>query len=484
MGLLQGLGQAKPVSEFINTAGQYQTTQSNLETQRLQQHILQQQAQQVEKDNKEYHIDAALSLYPEQDRPFIKNALATAGKISPAGIVIGKDMREVPKLFEQYPKIAIGRGQMEYESLASENEKLGKKGDADSQQKMLANATRMTEIKKHIQSLSGKEEVDKSFTLSEGQARFGPDGRPIATSAPKQEVKDNFVLPSGDSVTLMKDGTYLNEDGSLYDGDRSVLQKVGQTEPKEAISDFAVFYRGQKESNPNATEASISQAWHKLKRDEAAAAGESRGAAFAASRPVQVIDRTTGRGKVISLADVEVANRLEPGRYEPIAGSPEFSADKKSYENITKGMDTVMAFEKGVQNSLTLVDNLSKQMQRTKIPGVNKLSQYIQYNAGDPNVKAFQNALTAAMTEYMKVTTAGTGISVQELTQGAQQRAKTLLEISDNPETFRKSISIMRQEMDIKKKAFESQRKEIGGRFNAAGSGATGGTAADPYGIR
>jgi hypothetical protein len=33
--LLQSIGQAKPVSEFINTAGQYQTTQSNLESQRL-----------------------------------------------------------------------------------------------------------------------------------------------------------------------------------------------------------------------------------------------------------------------------------------------------------------------------------------------------------------------------------------------------------------------------------------------------------------
>lgn len=145
------------------------------------------------------------------------------------------------------------------------------------------------------------------------------------------------------------------------------------------------------------------------------------------------------------------------------------SADKVSLTAITKGMDLVNAFEKGVDQSITLVDKLSDKFTRTPIPGINKLTQWIQYNTGDPDVKAFKNALQTAMTEYMKVTTAGMGISVQELTQGAQQRAMNLHEISDNPQTFKNAFAIMRQEMGIKKRSMAAQRAEIEARMQGKG---------------
>jgi hypothetical protein len=145
-------------------------------------------------------------------------------------------------------------------------------------------------------------------------------------------------------------------------------------------------------------------------------------------------------------------------------------ADKLSLNTITKGMDLVNSFEKGVDESLTLVDKLSDKFTRTPIPGINKMTQWMQYNAGDPDVKAFRNALQTAMTEYMKVTTAGMGISVQELTQGAQARAANLHEISDNPQTFKNAFKIMRQEMDIKKRAMAAQRAEIEARMKGDGS--------------
>lgn len=142
-----------------------------------------------------------------------------------------------------------------------------------------------------------------------------------------------------------------------------------------------------------------------------------------------------------------------------------YKADKASLANITKGKDTVNAFEKGVSQSLTLVDNLSDKFARGQFPGINKLSQIAQYHGGNPDIKAFKNAVMTAMTEYMKVTTAGTGISAAELTLGAQERAKNILESSDNVETFKRQIAIMRQEMDIKKRAFEAQEQEIKGRL-------------------
>ena len=143
-----------------------------------------------------------------------------------------------------------------------------------------------------------------------------------------------------------------------------------------------------------------------------------------------------------------------------------YPADQKSLQNIVKGKDTINAFEKGVSQSLDLVDRLSTGFERGQFPGINKLSQIISYHGGDPNIKAFKNAVTTAMTEYMKVTTAGTGISVSELTQGAQERAKTLLETSDNIETFKSSLAVMRQEMQIKKSSFDKQESEIKGRIS------------------
>jgi len=40
--LLQAMGNAQPVSQFIDTALKYQTVQSNMETQRMKQQLLQQ----------------------------------------------------------------------------------------------------------------------------------------------------------------------------------------------------------------------------------------------------------------------------------------------------------------------------------------------------------------------------------------------------------------------------------------------------------
>jgi len=154
--------------------------------------------------------------------------------------------------------------------------------------------------------------------------------------------------------------------------------------------------------------------------------------------------------------------RAEGATPEDIAVRHEnFKSDKKSLAAVTKGMDTINSFEKGVQNSLTLVGKLSDGFNRGQYPGINKLSQLVSGHAGNPEIKAFKNALTTAMTEYMKVTTAGTGISSSELSIGAQQRAKELLETSDNPETFKESIELMRQEMEIKKRAFQEQHGEI-----------------------
>ena len=238
MGFLADVGKSGGIGQlgqgFLSGALQVGQLQRQTEMDNLTKQKAQIELQQYEKDNKEYHIDAALSMYPETERPFIKELLTTAGKIRPDGIVIGKDMREVPKLFEAYPKVAIGRGTMEFETLAKENEKLSKKGDAESQQQMIANAERMTQIKKHIRELSGKEEADKSFTLKPEETRFDPSGKQVAYGGPKEDkVKESYYYIGPDQgeyqVNKLESGGYVHADtGTPYEGDFSELRKAGK----------------------------------------------------------------------------------------------------------------------------------------------------------------------------------------------------------------------------------------------------------------
>ncbi len=191
----------------------------------------------------------------------------------------------------------------------------------------------------------------------------------------------------------------------------------------------------------------------------------------ASSRITQALDIKTG--KVVPITGEDIKNN--PGQY--ISAS---DPDVKSVTGITKSMDQIGAFSKGVAKSFDLVDRLSDDYSKRKIPVVNKFSQYLSYHAGDTNIKAFQNALTTAMVEYMKVTNAGSGIGAAELTIEGQKRAAALLSTADSPATIKNAISVMKKEMEIKNNAFVGQRNEIFGRLGVAAPGIPAGQGAAP----
>ena len=147
--LLQSIGNAQPVSQFIDTALKYQTVQSNMETHRMQQQLLQQQVLQSEKDNKLYDPNAVLSLYDEHTRPHIMEAWKQSGVLDPGtGQIRGADVRNTPQLIVQNQKVSEALMTAEYERLAKKNATLAKKTDAASQQEALDNVAQMTAIEK------------------------------------------------------------------------------------------------------------------------------------------------------------------------------------------------------------------------------------------------------------------------------------------------------------------------------------------------
>jgi hypothetical protein len=137
------------------------------------------------------------------------------------------------------------------------------------------------------------------------------------------------------------------------------------------------------------------------------------------------------------------------------------NADKKSLTSIQKGVDAIDAFEKGVDGAFKIVEDVSSKYDRGAYPTINKFKQLFSYHLGDPDVKALKNAIETSMTEYMKVTTAGQNVSSSELSVGAQERAKRLLDSADSPESLKAAIEVMRREARNKVDALHDQRDQI-----------------------
>lgn len=435
--LLQGIGQAQPVTQFLDQALKMRQSENmnQLAQMQMQEHTMRLQKLQEEsaynKSPYNMNFDPLLTTYepgtPEHDQ-FKKQLFAMTGA-------------------DEYGNTTNFKRNMGIQTLTKNHEVM--KGIFDARMGVIRNQyiTTMQQLDK-AKADGDLEKIKKLQATADNLAKRGVAASSkwveyqIAADKEKQsEPLEKVETPTGPTLVPRSQaaGMTPHEPG-----------------PKEPTSPDSAWLASWDKDNPDATPKQRMAAIEKYNKQKM----ESRIPAFNVATglpPGYVFNRRTGN---YEWKGEGPAPGMTPGEVAT------YGADKKSLENITKGTDTIMAFEKGVQNSLTLVDNLSDKMQRTKIPGVNKLSQYIQYNAGDPTVKAFKNAVTTAMTEYMKVTTAGTGISVQELTQGAQQRAKELLEISDNPASVKAAIAVMRQEMGIKKRAFAQQKAEILARLN------------------
>ena len=515
---LQGLGQSNAVGNFINTAGQYQAQQNQgaylqAHGAYMQQHanVLQVQTEEAKKqqDFMAQRVDFKLSPFylslPEESRPDAEkmfrgygaidaNGFGTRGDMYKTMDTIGKTKNEFGPLMQPVIDAKTQLAQKAYEkyqkALASGDEVGAKQAQSD------------FNIARANAEASKGTFLDHMSKLDLVNARYG---------ASKGGVLDKVLVDpdNGERYTRMKDGSLLDGQGNdvSQEIDTSGLIPEGQQrEPKAPTSPDSIFMEADSIiRDPSSTPDQISKA----KADQVAviklkeAAGEGR---FAGLHGETMIGTTTegfpvykdtrkagepaftfnadGSKKTYSGVIAQKSEALPLSGGAPAEKSATYKADRASLAKLTVGADSIMAFKKGVSVSLDLVDKLQDKFSRTGIPGINKLSQWIQYNAGDPDVKAFRNATTTAMTEYMKVTTAGMGLSAQELTQMAQARAKTLLDIVDNPMTFKKSINVMHQEMDIKERAFKAQRAEIQQRLGGGASDVTGGNQSDPYGIR
>jgi hypothetical protein len=273
---------------------------------------MQADALQTEKDNEELHPDAAVKLFPEEYRPYIKEAWSIGGAYEPNGMIKRVNARNTPKYIDAHTKSAIGINNMRIEVLDKELKKLG--DDPVGAARKIEIVKEQTDLQSRIDQASGKEKTGPVIVPEHSNLRDAKTGKIIGEPA-KPSVKKSFVDPvDGVIVNQLASGEFEKK-GQPFTGDLKSLQEIGA--PKETVSDFAVFYRGQKEANPDATEQEISKAWHDQKLAESTAAGRGRADVWKEIagdiRQTPVYDKEAGSITFATANEI----KANPDRYAP-----------------------------------------------------------------------------------------------------------------------------------------------------------------------
>lgn len=119
----------------------------------------------------------------------------------------------------------------------------------------------------------------------------------------------------------------------------------------------------------------------------------------------------------------------------------------------------ILQFEKTAEYNADLALNASKDVWRTGSPWINKPLQIIRSEGlGDPQTKVFNAANETFVSEYARVMSGGYGAA--QTTEGAQQRAHTLLSTATAPQQYEAVIKQLKAEMNNRIRALNTQMDE------------------------
>ena len=302
--LLGAIGNAQPVSQFIDTALKYQTVQSNLETQRMQQQKLRDEEIQRKKDMTEYDPESVVSLHPKPYQDIVRSALAPYRDPN-TGLVQGIHARNVPKYIKENVELHTTLLTAEHQQLTKDNMKLAESQIPEDQDQLAKNFKRQADIAKELRL--GKDK--QNTVVPAGASVVNQEGDIVATAPKDVKVKKSLVDPTdGGTVTQLEDGTF-EKNGQPFKGDLKSLQEVGAQ--KIPVSEFGTFYDARKKEGMD--EAQISTAWEKM-MNERQAAGRM---AFQYTRGKDMIDTKDGSVQVMNWAEINQANKEYPGRFKP-----------------------------------------------------------------------------------------------------------------------------------------------------------------------
>jgi protein-tyrosine-phosphatase len=124
-----------------------------------------------------------------------------------------------------------------------------------------------------------------------------------------------------------------------------------------------------------------------------------------------------------------------------------------------KARAQILQFEKTAEANADLALQASERVDRSGVPVLNRWIQAGRVNVqGDPEASRFHAATETFVNEYAKVMSGGYGAAAT--TEGAQNRAHTLLNTAQTKEQFRAVVDQLRKEMDNRVGSLNSQMDE------------------------
>ncbi len=136
------------------------------------------------------------------------------------------------------------------------------------------------------------------------------------------------------------------------------------------------------------------------------------------------------------------------------------SVNKTALAQLKKQKTIVGAFEKNFVKNADLAMGLSKKVDRSGVPIVNKwVNAGKRSIAGDPEISAFDTSLKAVVNEYTKIISGSMGNT--QMAEGEVKKVERLLNAAQTPEQVEAVIAFMKLETQNRMKGFDEQEKEL-----------------------
>lgn len=168
-----------------------------------------------------------------------------------------------------------------------------------------------------------------------------------------------------------------------------------------------------------------------------------------------------------TVADVyNKAAEMKPGA-DLASAKTDLTANRGAIASLEKQQGAVNTFENTASKNLDLADTISKKVDRTGSPVLNRFLLHAkgQY-AGDTDTQLLGNAVETAASEYAKVVSGG--MNGGPVSDAARQHARDMLTSAMGQGTFSQAVALMKQEMGNRRTGYADQLQEL--RSNRPGA--------------
>lgn len=173
------------------------------------------------------------------------------------------------------------------------------------------------------------------------------------------------------------------------------------------------------------------------------------------------------RGPAIATQIMSRASELNPGA-RIAANSAAYQANKSSYENVTKTLDTLSAFENTGLKNLQNFTNLAQKIPDTGIPWLNTPVRSLNEKmVGSPDQAAAVAAGQVALREIARVTNDPKLSGA--LTDSARQEVAGLIPAGATLPQIKRVAQVLIQDMSNVHQGLAAQKQDIGSRLGIGG---------------